>query len=162
MTVRSSLLKFRICTVHDSADEYDELDGGFAADAFGFPTLRSQLLAVAQGEDNLFKKQDWGPDYFVLECSGGSSLCNELEYGYSSPQCRCTGDVLEVGAGTGLNLQHYCPQQLTSLTAIDLSEGMLRQLQLRANKLDSFQARVPLSISQADVQVSDRCLASSL
>lgn len=36
---------------------------------------------------------------------------------------KVSGDVLEIGFGTGLNLPHY-PEAVTSLTAIDPNEGM--------------------------------------
>uniref|UniRef100_A0A383VFN4 Methyltransferase type 11 domain-containing protein n=1 Tax=Tetradesmus obliquus TaxID=3088 RepID=A0A383VFN4_TETOB len=65
------------------APSYDELDGGAASAALGFPELRQQLLQQA------------------------------------------SGDVLEVAVGTGLNLPLYDWQRLTSLTGLDLSEGML-------------------------------------
>lgn len=45
------------------------------------------------------------------------------------------GDVLEVAVGTGLNFQHYNSSQITSLTAIDLSNGMLQQAQQKAVQL---------------------------
>ncbi|MEJ2577858.1 MAG: class I SAM-dependent methyltransferase [Kineosporiaceae bacterium] len=46
---------------------------------------------------------------------------------------RATGEVLEVGVGTGLNLPHY-PARV-QLTGVELSEGMLGQARRRAADL---------------------------
>ncbi|MGW4065679.1 class I SAM-dependent methyltransferase [Amycolatopsis sp. NPDC004747] len=46
---------------------------------------------------------------------------------------QATGEVLEVAAGTGLNLPHY-PAEVT-LTGLDLSEGMLAIARDRARRL---------------------------
>lgn len=41
---------------------------------------------------------------------------------------RATGRVLEVGVGTGLNLQHYRRAVVSGIDAVDLSPGMLSQV----------------------------------
>ena len=46
---------------------------------------------------------------------------------------RARGDVLEVAAGTGCNLEYYPPD--CRVTAIDISEGMLDIARQRANEL---------------------------
>lgn len=48
------------------------------------------------------------------------------------------GAALEIGVGTGLNLMHYDASQLSSLTLVDISEGMLQQAQLRVQTLDNL------------------------
>jgi ubiquinone/menaquinone biosynthesis C-methylase UbiE len=44
-----------------------------------------------------------------------------------------SGRILEVGAGTGLNLPHY-PEQVTRITTVDPNPGMNRRLQLRSER----------------------------
>jgi len=44
-----------------------------------------------------------------------------------------TGRILEIGVGTGINMQHYPPR--AEMTAIDISERMLSRASKRAGKL---------------------------
>src|SRR6516165_2806440 len=46
---------------------------------------------------------------------------------------QASGDVLEVGAGTGLNLRHYT-SKVTTLTATEPDASMLRRLQRVAGR----------------------------
>lgn len=48
---------------------------------------------------------------------------------------RASGEVLELGVGTGLNLPGYDMRRLESLTAVDISNGMLAQARERADSL---------------------------
>lgn len=75
------------------AFDYDELDGGSAADILGIQQARLELVAKAKGH------------------------------------------VLEIGAGTGLNLPSYDFSQIQSLTLLDVSPGMLAQAESRWNKV---------------------------
>jgi ubiquinone/menaquinone biosynthesis C-methylase UbiE len=56
---------------------------------------------------------------------------------------QASGNVLEVAVGTGLNLPHY--PEGTTVTGIDLSEGMLAGARRRAADLDH-----PVTLRQAD------------
>ena len=47
---------------------------------------------------------------------------------------KAKGDVLEIGVGTGLNLDRYRQEQLGSLTILDISEAMLNEARLRLEK----------------------------
>ena len=59
------------------------------------------------------------------------------------------GDVLELGVGTGLNLDSYKPQQISSLTLVDISDGMLQEAKTRLKSLDMLQG-VPVKFIKAD------------
>jgi ubiquinone/menaquinone biosynthesis C-methylase UbiE len=56
------------------------------------------------------------------------------------------GKVLEVGVGTGANISHY-PADVTSLTGIDFSPGMLRYAKEKAAR-----SRMPITLLEMDAQ----------
>jgi ubiquinone/menaquinone biosynthesis C-methylase UbiE len=56
------------------------------------------------------------------------------------------GDVLEIGVGTGATFAHYTPD-LASLTALDISEGMLAQARPKTAALP-----FPVTLQVADFQ----------
>ena len=62
---------------------------------------------------------------------------------------RCRGRVLEVGVGTGLNLPMYNSDACSSLTAVDLSPGMLKEAELAAAALA---CRVPVELRVMDAE----------
>jgi ubiquinone/menaquinone biosynthesis C-methylase UbiE len=77
-----------------------------------------------------------------------------------------SGEILEVGFGTGLNLEHY-PEHLLHLTAVDPGEGMARLARRRIKRSDiSVDLRVqtaeelPFEDGQFDCVVSTWTLCS--
>ena len=95
-------------TAYDSyAANYDELDGGKAADILGLDQARSTLFRQARGS------------------------------------------VLEIGVGTGLNLEKYDPSRLESLALVDVSQGMLGEAQRRLKTIPGLQ-HIPVRFIKAD------------
>lgn len=77
-----------------------------------------------------------------------------------------TGDVLEIGAGTGLNLEHYGPG-VTTLTLTEASPHMLAKLEEavarhrpEARVLQSPAESLPVDADSVDVVVSTLVLCS--
>lgn len=56
---------------------------------------------------------------------------------------RVEGEILEIGAGTGLNLPHY-PKHVRRITAVDPNPGMNRKLARRIKQLDIAVDRLPI------------------
>ena len=76
------------------------------------------------------------------------------------------GDVLEVGFGTGLSLQHY-PAQVRRITTVDPNRGMhrLAQRRVKRSKIEVDQRvlsgeRLPFEADRFDCAVRTFCLCS--
>ena len=60
------------------------------------------------------------------------------------------GKVLEVGVGTGLNLQYYKGDQVTSLDLVDISDGMRQVAMSKIATLSNLQ-NIPIRFIKADM-----------
>lgn len=61
---------------------------------------------------------------------------------------KAKGKVLEIGVGTGLNLAKYDKNLVTSLTVVDISEGMIQEAKEKTKSLD-----IPVEFVRADATV---------
>ncbi|KAG2428068.1 hypothetical protein HYH02_014460 [Chlamydomonas schloesseri] len=122
---------------------YDDLDGGAAADALGFPQLRAQLLAQAQGR--------------TLEVAVGTGL-NLQYYSWAAAVAAVAApaaggaDADDAGAASAAASAPAAAATggVTSLDTVDLSPGMLAQAQARVRGSPSLAGR-PIAFQQADV-----------
>jgi ubiquinone/menaquinone biosynthesis C-methylase UbiE len=76
----------------------------------------------------------YASSYDVLDGGAVLSILG-LEKARSQLFQQAQGIVLEIGAGTGLNLSFYDPALVTSLTLVDISKVMLQEAKLQATAL---------------------------
>jgi len=91
----------------------------------------------------------WGPACYdwVLAASEARGLAARRRRLVGSAR----GRVLEIGAGTGLNLRHYRPEQVSTILALEPDRAMGRRLALRASGLATpFEWR-RLAVDDADL-----------
>lgn len=60
---------------------------------------------------------------------------------------KASGRVLEIGVGTGLNLAKYDTSKVTSLTLVDISEGMIQEAK---KKVEGLRLDIPVEFIRAD------------
>mmetsp|Transcript_67939 Transcript_67939/g.133617 ORF Transcript_67939/g.133617 Transcript_67939/m.133617 type:complete len:341 (-) Transcript_67939:463-1485(-) len=90
--------------------------------------------------------------YDTLDAGPAASMLG-IEEARTALLAKASGKVLEIGAGTGLNLYRYNPSQITSLTLLDISSGMLQQAQQRLEQDPLLQRQwqnIPIQWIQAD------------
>ncbi|KAL9190446.1 hypothetical protein ACHAXT_007657 [Thalassiosira profunda] len=99
------------------------------------PTLITPDPAAAISPDQASQSYDrYAPSYDALD--GGSAASSlGIDAARAKLLQRAKGNVLEVGVGTGLNLQSYDFDRISSLTVVDVSEGMLSQARERAREM---------------------------
>jgi methyltransferase OMS1, mitochondrial len=99
----------------------------------------------------------YAPSYDGLDGGQASSLLG-IDEARSALFQKARGDVLEIGAGTGLNLDKYDASRIKSLTLLDISDGMLHQARLRVQLLSSSNGglwqKIPIRFVRADATTS--------
>lgn len=95
----------------------------------------------------------YAPSYDGLD-GGQASVLLGIDEARTMLFQKARGDVLEIGAGTGLNLAKYDASHLKSLTLLDISDGMLQKARLRAQSLSSSMQSVPIRFVRADATTS--------
>jgi methyltransferase OMS1 len=96
----------------------------------------------------------YASNYDDLDGGKASTLLG-IDQARASLFSKASGRVLEIGAGTGLNLSKYDPSKLKSLVLLDISQGMLDQANKRFRDDPTFGKggaweQVSLEFVQAD------------
>lgn len=128
---------------------------------FGMPTAAAAFVAAlsllgASTEPSLgLSPQDAANAYDTYashynDLDGGElAKMAGIEDARSQILSQAKGDVLEIGVGTGLNLDKYDPKKISSLTLVDISDGMLREAERRLSSLKDLKG-VPVKFVKAD------------
>jgi len=67
---------------------------------------------------------------------------------------KASGNVLEIGVGTGLNLNSYNYNNIKSLTLVDISNGMIEEAKLRINEIDTKDTSIKFVIADATSELT--------
>jgi methyltransferase OMS1, mitochondrial len=98
----------------------------------------------------------YAASYDQLDGGKASSILGIEEARRSLIQ-KARGKVLEIGVGTGLNLDKYLEQSISSLTLVDISDGMLQEARVKVNSLPNLQnVEVNLIKADATTELVDR------
>lgn len=90
----------------------------------------------------------YAPSYDALDGGQAASFLG-LDEARRSLFSKAKGNILEVGVGTGLNLDKYDPGLVSSLTLLDVSQGMLQQARERLTTLPELES-LPIKFVQGD------------
>ena len=91
----------------------------------------------------------YAANYDSLDGGKGASVLG-IDEARSDLFRQACGNVLEIGAGTGLNLERYDTRKLKSLTLLDISDGMLSQAKNRLSLLGDRFNNVDIKFVKAD------------
>lgn len=112
-------------------------------DMWAVPTLAISPQTAASSYDT------YAPSYDSLD-GGDAAAALGIDDARQKLLFSAKGDILEIGVGTGLNIPNYpfSSQQITSITFLDVSDGMLQQAKLKAKA--NIPENVKVTFIQAD------------
>jgi SAM-dependent methyltransferase len=104
----------------------------FAASSAVAGAARADTAAISRAYDGYAASYD--------DLDGGAFAADTLGLDATRRAllAKARGDVLELGVGTGLNLPGYDATRVASLTAVDISQGMLEKAEARARTQGLF------------------------
>ena len=113
------------------------------------PSLLLTPAAFALLPDEAGRSYDaYAKNYDVLDGGQAANILG-IDEARSSLFGQAQGNVLEIGAGTGLNLDKYDTSKISSITLVDISDGMLQESKKRLESLDTFNS-IPVKFVRAD------------
>jgi len=118
----------------------------------GAGLMLSSILITANDADALSPEDAstaynyYAPNYDELD-GGSAAAALGIDDARTELFQRACGRVLEIGVGTGLNLAKYDLQKVTSLTLVDISEGMIKEAK---NRRSTMKADIPIDFVLAD------------
>ena len=120
------------------------------------PAATPLALAAAPSESNALSPEEAATAYDSYAATyndlDGGSAASMLGINEARGQLlgQAKGHVLELAVGTGLNLDSYNPQQLSSLTLVDISDGMLQEAKTRFKGISKTFQGVPVKFVKVD------------
>lgn len=114
--------------------------------------LAATVAEAITPEEASSRYDKYAPSYDDLD-GGSAASALGIDEARNKVFSMARGDVLEIGVGTGLNLSRYRfgEDGVTSLTLVDISEGMLLQARSRVESLGLLDKGVNVSFVRADV-----------
>lgn len=109
----------------------------------GLDNLPCNALSPEQASSDY---DSYAPQYDQLDGGEVSSLLG-LDQSRAQLCRKARGRVLEIGVGTGLNLDKYDSASVSSLTLVDISDGMIREARAR---VDALNLDFPIDFVRAD------------
>lgn len=116
-------------------------------------TIGAIISALQPSPCHALSPQEAASDYDSYastydELDGGeAATVLGIEAARSQLLSQARGHVLEIGVGTGLNLDKYDPRKIASLTLVDISDGMLHEAK---DRLKSLELHLPVKFVKAD------------
>lgn len=111
-------------------------------------TVRPSTSRALTPEEAATQYDTYAATYDQLDGGAASNLLG-IEDARRHLMRQARGKVLEIGVGTGLNLDKYAGEQIESLTLVDISDGMLREAAARVKTLPNLRG-VPVTMLKAD------------
>lgn len=99
------------------------------------PVAGAPFASMAKSEDIAEAYDRYAASYDDLDGGAFAADTLGLDAMRKSVLAKASGEVLELGVGTGLNLPGYDMSRVASLTAVDISGGMLTLARDRAGEL---------------------------
>lgn len=145
---------YTVLSLQSTCKTRREAVGDLSKNVFSISSVTAIILADPLAGRALTPKEaeaaydSYAASYDILDGGMAADVLG-LDEARSTLFREARGSVLEIGVGTGLNLEKYDPSKLESLTLVDVSQGMLGEAKKKLQKIPGLQ-KIPVRFIQAD------------